>query len=159
MFKPRSQFVNVSWLLLLLCVSVCSRECVCLCLSAFRVVSRCVMFVSMWVFLLVTAVRADAVMTPHLSPLSVTFSCRARALYSVNTGDIMLNWTNIARQTFTWKKKKKWTASKWGQSNEMVKSCVGGRLFFYRLGIPISTKPEFQIKNKHISGKQLDTLE
>ncbi len=129
MFKPRSQFVNVSWLLLLLCVSVCSCECVRLCLSAFCVVWRCVMFVSMWVFLLVTAVRADAVMTPHLSPPSVTFSCRAQALNSVNTGDSMLTGQILHGKHLPEKK----SASKWRQSNEMVKSCVGGGLFFYRL--------------------------
>lgn len=42
MFKPRSQFVNVSWLLLLLCVAVCSHEHVCSYLSAFCVALSCV---------------------------------------------------------------------------------------------------------------------
>lgn len=48
--------------------------CVCVCVPPSALC--CVTFVSAWVFLLVTAVQADAVKTPHLSALSVTFSCQ-----------------------------------------------------------------------------------
>lgn len=53
------------------CVFAYSQERVCLCRSASCVALRA----SLWVFLLVAAAQADAVMTPHLSPHSVTFSC------------------------------------------------------------------------------------
>lgn len=70
--KPICKCLLVAAAVVCVCVCARSHEHVCVHPSGLC----CVTFVSTCVFLLVTAIQADAVRTPHLSSLSVTFSCQ-----------------------------------------------------------------------------------
>lgn len=122
MFKPRSQFVNVSWLLLLLCM------CVCLCVLSWAClfIYKCILFFFLWVcvvwvFIVDHCWDRCCVDSLLIAPLHELQLLIPNLEYSKHC-----RYDDICRQTL---QSKHLSGQKTRRaSNEMVKSSVGGEL-------------------------------